>query len=215
MPETVSKLAGFVFARGALAEAILFRNLEEDGEVPGVTSDERSAMNEAVGLLRDEWLALLHACRAAVLERAEGHHAYPTLLASMGRRDSTLWKKGELWMPLVARNRANCGVGIAAGPEGPYRLFVWVWTQARLRQRARDAIAPLSPQPKRNEQGSFVLSIGTPEEGHRYADWAGRAAEKLWSMAEPIADAIVGKSELTIPLRSDRTGSLVIDEESV
>src|SRR5690606_27979436 len=79
MSKTVSKLAAFVFAHGEMAHQILFRDTEEDGEVPGLRPEEREAIDRAAPILRETWIDLLSACREQVWKLAEGHAAAEVL----------------------------------------------------------------------------------------------------------------------------------------
>ncbi len=189
MPETVSKLAAFVFAHGEMADEILFRDVEEDGEIPGLLPEEREAMERATPLLRETWIAILTACRQAMWEVAAGHPSAETLRTTR-TRPNKMWENKEVKMPLVAGGRAECGFCLAHWGATEYQLHAWVWTQVRHRASAEAAINGLTPAPWRGDAGSFILSLGTPKEGERLVDIGARAAAALWTMARPIAEAI-------------------------
>ncbi len=188
MPDSVSKLAAFVFENGAMADEIVFRNVEEEGEIPGLLPAEREAMDRATPLLRAAWIGILSSCRQAVWKLAAGH-ASEEALRSGKTQPNKMWEKSEVVMPLVP-GRANCGVTLKTWGAPKYHLYVWVWTQARPRPAAEAAIAHLNPQPWRNEHGSFLLTLDGPKEGEEYDAIGARVAEALWAMAKPIAEAV-------------------------
>lgn len=191
MADTVSEIAAFVFEKGALADQILFRNLEEDGELPGVTVAEREAMNAVIPEVRDTWISLLSACRAALWRRAAGH---PTeaILQTRRTQNDKMWTKHEVKMPLIRDGAAECGIALECWePSTQYQLHAWVWTQPKVRAAAESAVTLLNPAPWRNTYGSFLLTIkDTPKAGARIEALAEAAAGELWSMAKPIAEAI-------------------------
>ncbi|MCB9764947.1 MAG: hypothetical protein H6739_34540 [Alphaproteobacteria bacterium] len=191
MSDVVSPLAAFVFQHGALAGNILFRNVDEDedGEVPGLTGEERAAMNRAEPMLRETWLGILNAGRDAFRRLAAGHPAQQEI-DSYNKRKKKMWLDGEVKFKLAPDWRAECGIILHHWGADTYNMHVWVWTQVRHRHAAEVAIAGLQPVPWRNDHGSFIRTLGVPQEGEAYADIAGRAAEALWSLARPIADAI-------------------------
>jgi len=188
MADTVSKLAAFVFENGAMADEIVFRDVEEEGEIPGLLPEEREAMDRATPLLRATWIGILSACRQAVWNLAAGH---PTeeALRSGKTQPNKMWEKRRVVMPLVP-GRANCGVALQTWGEPNYHLYVWVWTQVRPRPAAEGAVASLNPPPWRNEHGSFLMTLDGPREGEGYDEIGRRVAEALWLMARPIAEAV-------------------------
>lgn len=193
MPESVSKLAAFVFANGTMAEEILFRNLDEEGEVPGLSAEEREAMNRVIPQLRATWIGILAACRQAALRLALDHPAVETL-RSRKTQANKMWENGEVIMPLVA-GRATCGVALQTWGQPQYHLHVWVWTQVRPRAAAEVAVADLTLEPpiRRNDDGLFLRTLDAPREGEDYDAIGQRAAEALWAMARPIADAVADR----------------------
>lgn len=193
MPDTVSKIASFVFENGAMADQILFRDLDVDGELPGLTPEEREAMNAAIPELRETWVTLLTACREAVWQQAEGHETEAKLRTGKTQA-AKMWEKGHVKMPLLPGGAAECGVSLQCWEgSAKYQLHVWVWTQARIRPIAERALADHKPAPWQNEIGTFLLSLGTPEQGANIEALAEGAAAALWSMARPIAEAITAE----------------------
>jgi hypothetical protein len=188
MADTVSKLAAFVFKNGPIAEEILFRDVEEEGEIPGLLPEEREAMDRAEPLLRETWVGILTACREAVWATASGHPA-AEVLRTRKTRASTIWDREEVHMPLVP-SRVNLGIALSHWGAPEYHVHVWVWTQVELRPLAEAAIAGLEPAPWRNEYGSLLLTLDTPREGESFTGIGERAAKALWGLARPIADAI-------------------------
>lgn len=188
MEDRVSKMAAFVFENGALAQQIVFRHIESEGEIPGVLDEERAAMQRALPLLKGEWLAILNACRQAIWAAAAGHPAAEALRSSV-TQPNKMWEKGEIKMPLVP-GRADCGVALDLWGQPKFQLHLWVWTQARPRPAAEAAVAHLNPPPKKLDNGCFAITLVGPKEGEPYASIGARVAEALWSMAKPIAEAV-------------------------
>ena len=194
MPETVSKLAAFVFAHGVMAAEILFRDVDEEGEIPGLLAEEREAMERATPQLRETWVGILTACRQAIWKRATGHSAEEAL-RSLRTRPTTMWKNEEVKMPLVAGGRAECGAVLCHWDAAEYHLHVWVWTQVRHRATAESVIAGLEPAPWRNETGAFLITLDPPQAGESFDDIADRVANALWSLARPVAEAVKAEAE--------------------
>lgn len=193
MAETLSKIAAFVFENGSMAQQILFRDLDDEGELPGLSPEEREAMSAVVPELRDTWVSLLTACRAALWRRAAGH-ATEAILQTPKTLAGTMWKKGGVTMPLLANNQASCGLVIeVCAPSTQYQLDAWVWTQPMHRAAADGAVSALTQAPWRSEYGSYVLTLPPLKEGDNIEALAEAAAAALWSMARPIADAITAE----------------------
>jgi hypothetical protein len=192
MAETVSKLAAFVFAHGEMASEILFRDIDEDGEVPGVLPEEREVMERVEPMLRATWIGILSACREAVWKRAAGHPTELTLRTSK-TQPNKMFENDAVKMPLVDNGCAWCGVELAAWGEPTYNLYVWVWTSPRFRPEAEAAVRGLLPGMWRNEKESFLITLDAPHQGDAYQDVGERVAEVLWTLARPIADAVLAK----------------------
>lgn len=189
MPESVSKLAAFVFANGEMASEILFRDVEEVGEVPGLAPEEREAMTRVEPMLRDTWIGILTACRQAFWAQAYGHAAAEVLHSSK-TQPNKMWEKGEVRMPLVAGGRAWCGITLEPWGAPAYHLYVWVWVQPRYRPAADTAVQGVNPAMWKNEKGSYLLTLETPQEGQSYEELADRVAAAAWTLARPIAEAV-------------------------
>jgi hypothetical protein len=193
MPKTVSKIAAFVFENGAMAEQILFRDLEKDGELPGVSSKERAAMSAVEPELRETWVSILSACRQALLRRAHEHLA-ESALRSKSCTPSTMWEHNHVQMVLSSDELAYCGVSLEVQPgRTQYQLFAWILPDKHW-HTAVNAVAKLVPEPdwegSTKSDRALVLPLKTPKEGDNIEDLAEAAAEALWSMARPIAEAI-------------------------
>ena len=189
MSGKVSKIAAFVFQSGDIANQVIFHVYETEGELPGVSSAERKVMERIKPQVEDAWFGILDAARQALWQLADGHAALPALRSAKSQR-KTIVACGEVKMTLLP-NQAWCGVRLMP-TEGldEQVLVVWVWTQVAHRMAAEQAVATLDPAPTRSQQGSFVRILGTPVEGQTYEELGQRAAEALWKMARPIADAI-------------------------
>ncbi len=189
MADPVSKLAAFVFENGPIADEILFRDVEEEGEIPGLLTEEREAMQRAMPMLRGTWVGILTACREALWVEAAGH---PALEALQSRKNwpKTIWKRREVHMPLVP-GKAAVGVALKHWGAAEYHLYIWVWTQVEVRALAEAALEGIEPAPWRNEYGSFLLTLDGPKEGESFAEIGKRTATALWKLARPAADAIL------------------------
>lgn len=195
MPVTVSKIAAFVFKNGAMAKQILFydQGNDGDGDLPGLLPEERKALSAVEPELNATWVSLLTACRAALWRRAAGHSTEPSL-RSKATRPGTMWTKGEVKMPLLPNGAAWCGIALEVwGTSTTYQLHAWVWTQPTHRSAAATAIAGVTPAPWQNIYGSYLISMKTPEAGDNIEALGEAAAEALWSMARPIAEAITAE----------------------
>ena len=187
---TVSDVAAFVMDHGAMAKELLFG----DNELPGLTKAERQAIERIEGHLEATWLGILCGSREATWALASGRSKLGKNLRKSKRRDSTIWMKDSVEMPLVLDSswRATCGVSLAVwAPNPKYALRVWVWTQARYRDVARDATQGIAMKPLYNNGSLQWHDLGTPKAGDRYEDLAQAAAEALWALAEPVGHAVL------------------------
>jgi hypothetical protein len=191
MAETVSKIAAFVFENGAMAQQILFRDLDNEGELPGLTPEDRQAMSAVVPELRDTWVSLLTACRVALWRRASGH-ATDAILQKGKTQDGKMWQKREVRMPLLPGGAAECWISLGLeGTSTKYQLHAGVWIKPVYRPVAAAAMSSLTPAPRQDSSGSYLKSLVTPQEGDSIESLAEQAAEALWSMAKPVAEAVV------------------------
>jgi hypothetical protein len=190
MSDRVSKLAAFVFQHGELASEILFRDLDDVGELPGIGAEEREAMNRVEPHLRETWIGVLSACRSAMWQRAKDHQALSSTMATGKTQDGKMWENGYVQLPLVDGWAAWCGVSLEPWGEPRYHLFAWVYTRARHRAAAEAAIAGKFPAMWRQENGNFVLTLAAPAEGETYAAVGARVADALWPLASAIGDAV-------------------------
>ena len=189
--DRVSDVAAFVMKHGAMAEELLFG----DTELPGLTDAERRAIERVEEHLEATWLGILRGCREETWALAGGRSKLGKTLRKSKRRDSTIWKRDSVEMPLVADSSwlASCGVTLAVwAPESKYVLRPWVWTQARFRDLARDATRAVSGLEVRRNGALQWVDLGTPKEGDRFEDLSKRAAEVLWTLAEPVGRAVLG-----------------------
>lgn len=189
MNDQVSKIAAFVFQHGELASEILMRNLDDDGEIPGIQPEEREAMERMIPHLRDTWIGILTECRKALWERSKGHASAAVMLTGK-TQDEKMWENGAVQLPIVEGWSASCGVTLEPWGEAKYHLYVWVWTRARHRPAAESAIASHTPAPWRSESGNFHLTLPAPDEGETFQAVGARVADALWPLAAKIADAV-------------------------
>lgn len=193
MTDTVSKLAAFVFKHGDMAQEVLFRDVEDDGEIPGITAEERDAMSRAEPLLRETWIGILTACRQALWDVAADHPCAASMKTRKTQRNK-MFENDEFQVPLVP-GKATAGVTLEPWGADEYKLHVWCWTQAKYRKTAEAAVAGLGVQPWRNDSGSFLLTLDGPHEDEAYSDIGKRVAAPLWAMARPVAEAVMAQLE--------------------
>ena len=187
---TVSDVAAFVMANGAMAQELLFG----DNELPGLSKAERKAIERVEEHLEATWLGILCGSREAAWTLAGGRSKLGKNLRKSKRRDSTIWKRDSVEMPLVADSSwyATCGVSLAVwAPESKYSLRPWVWTQARYRGSARDATRHIASRVVYRHGLLQWFDLGTPKAGDRFEDLAKKAAEGLWTLAEPVGNAVL------------------------
>jgi len=188
--DKVSKIAAFVFENGAMAQEILFRDLEEEDEVPGLSEGERSAMDDVAQDLLEDWVNILSACREAVWKKASGH-PLESVLRQHRTQTRTMKDREHVEMRLDPERRATCGVSLQVwDDQDQYRVHVWVWTQAKYRDLAQDAVTGIEPAPGNDGEGSLTQTVLTPKEGQLYSDIAEQAAKDLWALARPVGEAI-------------------------
>jgi hypothetical protein len=185
----ISDVAAFVMKNGALAEELVFG----ETELPGLTVAERKAVQRVEEHLQATWLAILVGSRDAVWSLVGGRSKLGRTLRKNKRRDATIWKERSVSMPLVADSawRATCGVALTVwAPNPQYALRTWVWTQASYRDVARDATRGIA-KTHINSNGTLQwFDLGTPEEGERIDELAQKAARAMWTLAEPIGQAV-------------------------
>lgn len=207
MSKAVSKLAAFVFERGDMADEILFRDLDAKGELPGVTYEERNAIERAMPHLRETWIDILSECRAAFWKRCANHACEPAT-RTLQTRPNNMFEKGSFQVPLLPKDQTNiAGVALATWGKPHYSLYVWCSTQARYRATAEVAVEGLGVS--KNDNGLLWLRLDAPKEGETYEDIGARVAEKLWLLARPIAE-LLGK-----PKAAPSGGTGLLGEEEV
>lgn len=190
MPDRVSPLAAFVFQHGDIDCEILFRDVEADGELPGITLAERAAIEAVMPQLEAEWVAILSACRDALLEKAAGHRIAPMLRKHM-QRASTLWQNKTVRMFLLPNQRALCGVALSPWGTERHELFTFVWMHPDVVPLAEAAMEGVAvPGLWRNELGSYLVTLDAPKSGEPYTDIAARVADAMWPFVRPIAEAL-------------------------
>lgn len=193
MAEAVSKLAAFVFAHGEMASEILFHDVDEEGELPGLLPEEREVITRVMPTLRATWIDILTACREAMWKRASGH-ACDAPMHTGKTQASKMFENGEVRLPLLGNNAAFCGIVLEPWGKPQYHIYVWVWTAPRHRlaaEAAAEGVKAVHPGMWRNENQSFLLTLDAPQEGESYDAVADRAADALWSLARPIVDAVI------------------------
>ncbi|MCC7110468.1 MAG: hypothetical protein IT382_14345, partial [Deltaproteobacteria bacterium] len=120
-----------MFKNWATADEIVFRDLDEDGELPGVSPAERQAMDAASEEVSLAHGAILYECRAALKRLAE-QDKDPAAERFSERNPRALATEWTTHMKLVGKTntQASCGVSLhALSGTGP--MVLWVWTQAR------------------------------------------------------------------------------------
>jgi hypothetical protein len=204
MSETVSKLAAFVFQHGAMSWEIVFRDVQSEGELPGLRAEEREAIERAKPHLRETWIGILSACREAFWAVAADHECASQVVL---RKTQALkmYETGAFSMTLVKGDRATAGVTLDAWDDAPsYHLYPWCWTQVRYRAVARAAVAHLDAQ--WNDRGVVWLTLDPPREGESYEAVGARTATALWSLARPIAEAVAQHANALQPALLDEEG---------
>ncbi|MCK6546336.1 hypothetical protein L6R52_10845 [Myxococcota bacterium] len=193
MPENkIHKLTAFVLENGAMAEKIIFHDVDEEGrDLPGITLEERQTITRVLPRINQDWLALLLAARQSLWDLAKGHPVFGTLQKKRAR-DATIKKDDELWMNLVDGDRANCGIYLHAQGDA-YVFGAWVWAAKKFQPVAEKALEHLDPRPAANAEGTFIRRLPLPREGETYEAVGQRAAQHLWEMARPVADAILAQ----------------------
>jgi hypothetical protein len=186
MKPVVSPIAAWVFAHGATAEEIVFRDLESEGELPGVTADERAAMDALIPEFRATWLGVLKAARETVWVLSSKSPCNATLRRS-ANRDETIWFRGYVAMP--AGPGLSAGVSLDAWGGDRYHLFVWLWVSPERQAEVEDALRDHQPTPWRNEHRSFMLTLDAPREGESWHAAGQRAGEALWGMVRAVVSA--------------------------
>jgi len=182
MSGTVSAVAAWVFQHGAMAEEVVFREVDEEGELPGIREEEREAIAALLPELRATWVGVLRAAREAVWALSKGHACHRALRKGVNR-DETIWARGYVSMP--AGQGLSAGVSLDNWGEDVYYLHAWLWVAPERRAEVEEALRDLDPAPWRNEHGSFLLTVDAPREGERWEDAGRRAAEALWRMLRP------------------------------
>ena len=183
MTQTISSTAAWVFQHGAMAEEIVFRDVNEEGELPGITLDERAAIDAMIPELRNTWIGVLTAARAALWRLSKGHRCHKNLQRFVNR-DETIWSRG--YVSASPGPGLSAGVSLDAWGEPTYHLFVWLWVDPSKRADVEDALRDHHPTPWRNEHGSFLLTLPAPHEGETFQAAGERAAEALWGMVQRV-----------------------------
>jgi hypothetical protein len=186
MTPSVSPIAAWVFAHGATAEEIVFRDVESEGELPGISTDERAAMDALIPELRAIWLGVLKAARETVWALSATSPCNAALRRSVNR-DETIWSRG--YVAMSAGTGLSVGVSLDPWGEDQYHLFVWLWVAPERQAEVEDALRDHQPTPWRNEHRSFLLTLDAPREGEPWQAAGQRAGEALWGMLR----AVVGR----------------------
>jgi len=179
----------FVLRHGEVAREVLFRDVQEEGELPGVTAAERAAVERVEPHLREEWVAILSACREGLWRQVAGHPAASNLRKSRTRA-STMWRHDRVEMPLLAGWKATCGVTLRPWGAATHKLYLWVWTQKGLQSIAASAVEGKIEGLWRSSSGSFFLTLEPPQEGESFNAIGERVGVALWSLARPIHELL-------------------------
>jgi hypothetical protein len=183
MTPTVSPIAAWVFAHGATAEEIVFRDVEADGELPGIIADERAAMDAVIAELRRTWLGVLKGARETVWTLSANSPCRAALRRSVNR-DETIWSRR--YVAMSPGPGLSAGVSLSAWGEDRYHLFVWLWVAPERQAEVEHALRDHQPTPWRNEHRSFLLTLDAPREGETWQAAGKRAGEALWGMVREV-----------------------------
>ncbi len=181
----VSDVAAFVMANGSLAEELL----RGEDELPGISKEEREALDRVMDHLEETWTDILLECRGTLWKLSSRTALGKTLRQSPNRR-SRIWERG-VEMPLVVGRswEASCGFNLEVWEGNPkYALRGWVWTQARYRDAARNAVAGVKGLYWNGR--THWLDFGTPKAGESFSAMAAEAAQGLWVITRPIGEAV-------------------------
>lgn len=189
MIDHVSEVFGFVLQNGTIAEEILLHDEDEDGPLPGLTDEEREIIDSIEPHLEESWIGLLSACREALWKLGAGHHT-AAAMRTRKTRNSTMYSNEEVHVPLFNDGRVATGVALKTWGADQFHVFVWVWTKKEHRKLAQEVVDGLDLPVWRNEYGSFLLTLATPVVGQSFEEIGRTTAEKLWTFAKPIADAV-------------------------
>jgi hypothetical protein len=186
MADAVGRIPAFVYGQGALAEEIIFRDIDAHGEVPGITPSERRAMAAAAPTVKETTRAVLAACREALWRRA-ANHPCSEALRKRPTADTVMADEGEVHLPLTPDGTALCGIALTAWGEPTYRLYLWIWVHPAARPRLAEAGRPVPETLDYAEPGAYTRTLDAPHEGERYTEIGARVADALWEMAGPTA----------------------------
>jgi hypothetical protein len=184
MSQTISSTAAWVFQHGAMAHEILFRDVEEEGELPGITIDERATIEAMIPELRSTWIGVLTAARSALWRLSEGHRSHKYLQRSVHNQDGTIWAQGYF--------SASPGPGLIAGvslevwDDPTYNLYVWLEVDPSRRGEVEVALGDHEPNPVFDEDGTVFLTLPAPHEGETFQAAGERAAAALWGMVQRV-----------------------------
>jgi len=185
--DTVSDIFAFVLNHGVVAEEVVFHDGDEP--LPGLTEDEAQAISDIEPHLEKSWIALLSACREALWALADGHPSTPSV-RHRKQQKGKMFEWDEVRIPLHTGHKAHCGFALTAWGADQYHLYIWVWVHRDHLKIAEEAVADLGLDIWRNEHGSFLMTLPTPQQGERIDALAASAADHLWSFARPISDAV-------------------------
>lgn len=190
----ITPLDAFVFQHGDTALELLLHGPHDDGEIPGVTPDERAAMAAIEPRLRHTWVGMLSACRDAIWHEARGDKNAQAAMEKSWNRPKTIWQRRHVAMTLWHR-RASLGVSLADWGQGHLQLWPWVWVDAEyhaavdLKLNGLDHPALWTRNP-RDKNGTYLLNPVVPQVGDAWTDLAAEVARRVWPIASLVRTAV-------------------------
>lgn len=186
----VSDVFAFVLEHGDFSETILF----SEEEIPELKPEERRAVDAVSQHVKYSYVALLLACRDALLVTAATWKNRHILERNKSRPD-TIWNRSNIQMPLLIRRSwvawVTFGLWNTSEPGRPIKLFADVATQRRHFAILADVANEMGGDLRSAE---CVCRMGRilPKQGDSFSQIASELANVVWPVARTVHDRIVG-----------------------
>ena len=194
----VSDVFGYVLEHGEFTETILFA----EEEIPELKAEEREAVSAVLKHVEASYVGLLAECRQAFLDLAKGTglDANRKTLESNESRPATIWKRGNIQVPLLIGSSWVAWVTFGLWPTSesgrPIKLGGHITTQKKRFAELVEVLRERKPKVELRPvwSGHAVESI-LPKEGDAFRAIAEEMARRTVPIAVDLFAALTKKKE--------------------